>query len=230
MRGFWKREDKLERELRAQRPEPRAEFMQSLESRVVGKAYRRPARSFRLGLAAALTVGMLVALASFGGLSYAATGVSHAVKAATHVVAPAHQAKVAVPSAPLSSAQAQYLVAMCFFGHTIYIDSRAAKIVRALGAQGRPVQGRPARPADGDEGRLHQGEQRPGQRGERSRPGQGEEGHGRLLQEVAASPLSIRTGRLRPSRSRYGEVAADTRAGAATLRATKLEVERRTSR
>ncbi len=140
MRGFWKREDKLERELRAQRPEPRAEFMQSIESRIVGKAYRRPAR-LRLGLAAALTVGMLVALASFGGLSYAATGVSHAVKAATHVVAPAHQAKVAVPSAPLSSAQAQYLVAMCFLRHTIYVDSRAAKVLRALGATLGPCKG-----------------------------------------------------------------------------------------
>jgi hypothetical protein len=141
MRGFWKREDKLERELRAQRPEPRAEFMQSIESRVNGKAYRRPTGPLRLGLAAALTVGMLVALASFGGLSYAATGVSHAVKAATHVVAPAHKAAPTAKTAPLSSAQAQYLVAMCFFKHTIYVDSRAAKILRALGATLGPCKG-----------------------------------------------------------------------------------------
>ena len=141
MRGFWKREDKLERELRAQRPEPRAEFMQSIESRVNGKAYRRPTGSLRLGLAAALTVGMLVALASFGGLSYAATGVSHAVQAATHIVAPAHQAAPTVKSAPLSSAQAQYLVAMCFHRHTIYVDSHAARVLRALGATLGPCSG-----------------------------------------------------------------------------------------
>ena len=141
MRGFWKREDKLERELRAQRPEPRADFLHSLESRIDGKAYRRPTRSFRLGLAAALTVGMLVALASFGGLSYAATGVSHAVQAATHVVAPTHKAKPAAKTAPLSSAQAQYLVAMCFLRHTIYIDSRAAKVLLALGAKLGPCTG-----------------------------------------------------------------------------------------
>lgn len=141
MRGFWKREDSLERELRAQRPEPRAEFMQSLESRLDGKAYRRPARSFRLGLAAALTVGMLVALASFGGLSYAATGVSHAVKAATHLVAPAQTAAPTVKSAPLSSAQAQYLVAMCFHRQTIYVDSHAARVLIALGAKLGPCAG-----------------------------------------------------------------------------------------
>ena len=140
MRGFWKREDKLERELRAQRPEPRTDFLHALESRVNGKAYRRPAR-LRLGLAAALTVGMIVALASFGGLGYAATGVTHAVKAATHVVAPQHKAVDTGKSVPLSSAQAQYIVAMCFLRHTIYVDSRAAKILRALGAKDGPCKG-----------------------------------------------------------------------------------------
>jgi len=141
MRGFWKREDKLERELRAQRPEPRADFLHSLATKVDGKAYRRPARPLRLGLAAALTVGMLVALASFGGLGYAATGVSHAVKAATHVVAPQHKAVDTGKSVPLSSAQAQYLVAMCFLHHTIYVDAHAAKILRALGAKDGPCVG-----------------------------------------------------------------------------------------
>ena len=141
MKSFWKRQDRLERELRADRPEPRAEFMESLESKVAGKAYHRPARPFRLGLAAALTVGMIVAVGAFGGFSYAATGVQHAVKAATHVVAPAHHAAPVLKNVPLSSAQAQYLVAMCFLRHTIYVDSRAVPILLRLGAKLGPCKG-----------------------------------------------------------------------------------------
>ena len=141
MRSFWRREDRVERELRAQRPEPRTDFLHALESRVNGKAYRRPARSWRLGLAAALTVAMLTALGAFGGLSYAANGVTHAVKAATNVVAPAHRAAPVIKTQPLSSAQAQYLVAMCFLRHTIYVDSRAVRILLALGAKLGPCKG-----------------------------------------------------------------------------------------
>jgi len=140
MKRFWRRGDELERELRAQRPEPRKDFVRALESRVTGDRYRRPAGSLRLGLAGALTVAMLVSLAAFGGLGYAATGVTHAVSAATHVVAPAHKAapaKKAAPArsaAPLTSAQVQYLVTMCFLRHTIQVDSRAVRILQALGA------------------------------------------------------------------------------------------------
>ena len=141
MKSFWKREDKLERELRAQRPEPSVEFMRAIEDKVDGKAYRRQTRPLRLGLAAALTIGMLVALASFGGLGYAATGVSHAVKAAAHVVAPQHTAAPVVKAQPLSSARAQYLVALCFHRHTIYVDSHAAPVLLRLGATRGPCQG-----------------------------------------------------------------------------------------
>lgn len=147
MKRFWRRGDGLERELRAQRPEPRKEFLRALESRMTGDRYRRPARSLRLGLAGALTVAMLVSLAAFGGLGYAATGVAHAVTAATHVVTPAKKAataKKAAPAkraapanaaAPLTSSQVQYLVTMCFLRHTIQVDSRAVRILQALGAK-----------------------------------------------------------------------------------------------
>jgi hypothetical protein len=140
MKRFWKRGDGLERELRSQRPEPRMEFLRALESRMSGDRYRRPARSLRVGLVGALTVAMLVSLAAFGGLGYAATGVSHAVTAATHVVAPAHKsapakkAAPARPAQPLTSAQVQYLVTMCFHGHTIRVDSHAVRILERLGA------------------------------------------------------------------------------------------------
>ena len=137
---IWRNGDRLERELRSQRPEPRDELVRSIEGRI-GESRRKTYRPFRLGLAAALTVGILAALASFGGLSYAATSVSHAVNAATHVVAPQHPAAPVLKKQPLSSAQAQYLVAMCFLRHTIYVDSHAVRILLALGAKLGPCKG-----------------------------------------------------------------------------------------
>lgn len=141
MKRFWKQGDRLERELRAQRPDPPTDFLHSLESRILGERLRQPARRLRLGLAAALTVGLIAALGAFGGLSYAATGVTHAVQAATHVVAPAHKAAPVQKTQPLSSAQAQYLVAMCFFHHTIYVDSRVARLLERFGATLGPCKG-----------------------------------------------------------------------------------------
>ena len=129
--SFFKRGDGLERELRAQRPEPRPEFLNGLETRIHGSRHRRPARGLRLGLAAGLSAVMLVALAAFGGLGYAATGVSQAVSAAVHVVAPAHHAAV---RAPLSSAKAQYKVQMCFHGRTLSVDSHATGALAVVGA------------------------------------------------------------------------------------------------
>jgi hypothetical protein len=131
MRAFWNRGDDLERELRAQRPQPRPELLNALETRIHGSRYRRPARALRVGVAGALTAGMLVALAGFGGLSYAATGVSHAVTSAVHVVAPT---KKAAPVGALSSAKAQYKVQMCLHGHTLSVDSHAVGGLTNAGA------------------------------------------------------------------------------------------------
>src|SRR5437762_3151069 len=124
MRGFWNRRDDLERELRATRPQPPPELLDALETRIHESGYRRPQRALRVGVAGALTAGMLAALAGFGGLGYAATGVSHAVKSAVHVVTPAHKAG---PTGALSSATAQYKVQMCLHGHTISVDSHAVR-------------------------------------------------------------------------------------------------------
>jgi len=144
MKSFWRRDDDLERELRAQRPEPRPEFLSALESRIHGDRYRRPARSLRLGLAGVLTAGMLVALAGFGGLSYAASGVTHAVTSAVHVVAPVHHA---TPSSKLSSAMVQYQVQMCYHGHTISVDSHAVGALQANGATIAACRGGAFKPA-----------------------------------------------------------------------------------
>jgi len=76
----------LEAELRASRPEPSAELLHRLEERVRRDA--RPSRtgSFRVAFAGALAAGLLTALASVGGLGYAATGATQAVQKATRIV------------------------------------------------------------------------------------------------------------------------------------------------
>jgi hypothetical protein len=77
----------FEEKVRREAPEPRAEFLQGLASEVRERHGRRRA-PLRLGLAAAVTGGLLIALASVGGLGYAASGTSHAVHAVTHLVTP----------------------------------------------------------------------------------------------------------------------------------------------
>jgi hypothetical protein len=130
--GMWRRQDDLERELRAQRPEPRRELLDGIANKIVGER-RRSDRKLRLGVAVALSAGMLAALGSFGGLSYAANGVSHAVTSAVHAVVPT---QTNAPSVSYSSAMAQYKVAMCIHGHTISVDSHAVNALKRAGATG----------------------------------------------------------------------------------------------
>ena len=67
-----KNERRLEGELRASRPVPRADFAQTLTTEVRSrKASERTAGRF--GLAVAIAGLILVAVASFGGISYAST-------------------------------------------------------------------------------------------------------------------------------------------------------------
>jgi hypothetical protein len=75
----------LEAELRANRPEPSDELVRRIESRVRADGRRV---GFRVAFAGALVAGVLAALASVGGLGYAATSASQAVataKRAMHV-------------------------------------------------------------------------------------------------------------------------------------------------
>ena len=135
---FWRRDDGLERELRALRRDPRPEFLQSVLNKIHGDRYRRPTRSLRLGLVGVITGGMLVALASFGGLGNAASGVSNAVQSAVHIVSPAAKAP---PDGALSSATAQYTVTMCIRGHTIFVSHHAVPGLRRAGATLGPCSG-----------------------------------------------------------------------------------------
>jgi hypothetical protein len=133
MRLFGKRDELSEvaRELRANRPEPRREFISALEQRVRADRYRRrPA--YRWALTGALTAALLVALAAFGGLGYAASTASHVARAATHLVKPRATHTAASPT-DLSSAAAQYgkKVKICTVEpngkqHTITISQNAA--------------------------------------------------------------------------------------------------------
>lgn len=130
--AFFGRQDHLERELRTHGPEPRRELLDGIASKIVGERRRRTGRGVRLGVSVALSVGMLGALGAFGGLSYAANGVSHVVASAVHVVAPN---TAAIPSKSDSSAMAQYKVEMCFHGHTLSVDSHAQSALEAAGAK-----------------------------------------------------------------------------------------------
>jgi hypothetical protein len=129
--GRWRRGDELERELRSHRPEPRRELVDDIAGRIVGRPGRTGFR-MRVGVAVALTAGMLTALGAFGGLSYAADGVGHAVYSAVHVVVPT---KASQPSIAMTSAQAQYRITVCFHGFTLEVDSHFVRLLEALGAK-----------------------------------------------------------------------------------------------
>jgi hypothetical protein len=105
MRGFSKlrgEAGRLERDLRAARPEPRADFLLALGKNLSNAAPRRPRRASRVAFALALTTFMVGSFASFGGLSYAASGAASAAQAVKHVVASSG------PRSVQSSAAAQY--------------------------------------------------------------------------------------------------------------------------
>jgi hypothetical protein len=87
MTVFSRRGDGLERALRAARPEPRKELVLAIEGRV--RAARPRRATFRVAVPAALTAAMVAALASVGGMGYAASQVQHAVTAVQHVLSPA---------------------------------------------------------------------------------------------------------------------------------------------
>jgi hypothetical protein len=128
--GFWKRGDEIERKLRAERPEPRSEFVQSLADDVSSKRHRRPTR-MRVVFVTAVTGALALSLSTFGGLSYAASAVKHVAVA---VVAPVThddgghgQDNKPDHNGSVSSAQAQYgnKVTVCHHGITLSINVHA---------------------------------------------------------------------------------------------------------
>jgi hypothetical protein len=118
------RKDGLARELRASRPELSEGFVDALSKHVdAGGRHSRWHRWSSVSFAGALTVLVLGTLASFGGLSYAASGTKQAVKTVRHAVAPAGPQVV-----QKSAAQAQYgqpRVTICHNGRTITVSQAA---------------------------------------------------------------------------------------------------------
>jgi hypothetical protein len=95
----------IERRLRADKPTPSDELVREFASR----ARTAPKRSAGFGLAFAgvVSVAMVLALGLAGGLGYAASSVTTAVKVAKRAVAPAAPAKSAAPRA-ISAGGDQY--------------------------------------------------------------------------------------------------------------------------
>lgn len=121
--------DSLETELRRNRPEPREEFVRGLEARISADRPRRQSSRGRYGIAAALTAALVVALGAFGGISYAASSVSHA----------AHAVAVVFKFTPhnvgsVSAAADQYSkVTLCHRGHEITVSQNAVPAHLAQG-------------------------------------------------------------------------------------------------
>lgn len=88
MRRFFSRDDfsELESGLRESRAEPRSEFLDDLVSRVERVPLRVPARRSRFAAALVFSVVVLVGLAAFGGVGYAKSSITSAVKSSGHAV------------------------------------------------------------------------------------------------------------------------------------------------
>jgi hypothetical protein len=142
----------FESELRARRPQPRAGFVEALANEVRSRPPER-SRLGRAGLAVALSGLIVVALASFGGIGYASSAASHAVKKASvakHVrvastaasaqyVNYTPKAKVK-PHAQAAAAQAQKTVApkatkaqLPFTGLTLWVPLAIGLMLIAFG-------------------------------------------------------------------------------------------------
>ncbi len=98
------RRSELEAALRTHRAQPSAEFVDDLSRRLVPERLSPHRAWSRLAFAAAVSVFILGTFASFGGLSYAASGVTDSYKAVKKVVV-TQKLKVSIPT---SSAAAQY--------------------------------------------------------------------------------------------------------------------------
>src|SRR2546421_871437 len=94
----------LERELRAARSEPRADFLAALARHALESEPRRALLPSRIAFGLALTVFVVGSFASFGGLSYAASEADSAVKVVKSAVH--HHAQRVKHN---SSAMAQYV-------------------------------------------------------------------------------------------------------------------------
>jgi len=130
LKRFWNRQDELERRL-SNRPAPPPRLVDTVLRQFGTATPSRQRSSFRLGLAAAVSVGMLVALSALGGLGYAASSVQHAVRAAVQVVGPSTPQRADQPTLNAAAAQYGQKVTICHVTpngkqHTVSISQSAA--------------------------------------------------------------------------------------------------------
>jgi hypothetical protein len=129
LKRFWNRQDELERRL-SNRPAPPPRLVDTVLRQFGTATPGRQRSSFRLGLAAAVSVGMLVALSALGGLGYAASSVQQAVRAAVQVVGPSTPQRADQPVLNAAAAQYGNKVVVCVVTpngkqHTISISENA---------------------------------------------------------------------------------------------------------
>ncbi len=145
--GFWNRNDetKLERELRAQRPQARDEFVRMLSRQVTplerGRRFVLP----KVALVAAVTAILAVSLGVAGALGAARGPVRTFSVSVVHLVAPPHSPSsnsvtTTAPTTTTTSDQTSYanatpthwpfqsqyghLIPICWQGHIIYVTPR----------------------------------------------------------------------------------------------------------
>lgn len=106
------REDSLARELRESRPELPGAFVDTLSKHVDASRDRGPRYAWsRVSFAAVLTLLVLGALASIGGLGYAASPTKTALEAVKQVIAPSRPQ--VVRSSPAQSQYGRERVTIC---------------------------------------------------------------------------------------------------------------------
>jgi hypothetical protein len=127
--NFFKRrhETDLEAELRRSRPQPRPELVAMIADRVRGERRRSTRPGLRVAFAGALSAILLIALASVGGLGYAANAVHSAATAVTRIVTPQKPTTVNVSAAADQYGKKVQICAVTPNGkqHTISISQNA---------------------------------------------------------------------------------------------------------
>jgi hypothetical protein len=121
----------LEHELRAGRPEPRPEFLAMIGERVAEGRSRTHGR-VRIAFGAALTAGMLAAVAAVGGVGFAASSVH---KVAKSVVRITHTSHPRVVNGTSAANQYNRNVNVCYKGKVITIKESQLPSFRAKGAK-----------------------------------------------------------------------------------------------
>ena len=115
MRLFGRRDSlrELKQDLRARRPEPRDEFAEGLERMLEAEpaAVRLPSARLRVGVALALTLGLAVVMAVFGGYSYAQSAVTSSATSTVDAVKSLVGAESQNSSATARSTQSNFCAA-----------------------------------------------------------------------------------------------------------------------